>query len=371
MRSAIVECPHRPADPTDCVDTGRLIASHSIGLTDVPAIRSHARHLHLFTMPSSSTPSAQKALLVTACSNVFFDHYVDLLDSIDSVGIATPFDIGLIDLGITAEQHAALDRRGVHVVPGRWPIEPPARQNQLHLIGHGGKPFARDFFPGYDIYVWIDADMWVQTPEFWTHLIDGAWHHGLAVPLETDPDYQRLAWSVRLWMMRHFITSWGPLQALSLMRAPMVNNGLFALRGDAPQWDLWQGRYRTMVDRTQRTLAIDQLAMIAMLAFDKPDAMLLDATHNWVCSLAIPAFDTAAQRFIKPGKSAETIHVMHVTTPVRTSRFPVRGSDGSIMTRWLHRPQGLVIDRLAAQVREMTVKTKGLTDDAVSAATER
>ena len=297
-------------------------------------------------------PQSKRSVLITACSETFYDHYVDLLDSIAAVGVPDPFDLGLIDLGINEQQRAQLIARGVRIVAARWPIEPPARQNQLHLIAFAAKPFAPDFFPGYDMYVWIDADMWVQTAEFWTHLVGAAWQHGAAVTVESDPGYRRMPMSVRLWMLRHFYEAWGPVRTLKLMSMPMVNNGYFAMRGDAPHWTLWQQRFRTMVSKTGRMLAIDQLAIMAMIAFDEPVVVLFGSAYNWVCSLGTPAYDLGTGRFTKPNAPNDAITLMHITTPARTRRFPVRNNDGTVLQRYLHRPGGRVIEALEAA--EMT-----------------
>lgn len=295
-------------------------------------------------------------ILITACSGLFYDHYADLLDSIDAVGLNGQFDVGLIDLGMNETQLLALRNRGVKIVPPHWPIEPPSGQQATHLLAFAAKPFARDFFPGYQTYVWMDADMWAQTADFWPALVDGARAAGCAVPIEADRAYSAMTWRHRAWMFRHYFNSYGPLKALHLYQQPMINNGVFAVQADAPHWQVWQKHFERMVSRTERTLAIDQLALMAAKLFEGPDLALIDTRYNWVCSLGTPEYDLHREQFVKPASqgaakgSGDVISVMHITTPARGRLFSVQLSDGTTVQRYLHFPGGRIVEQLKREL---------------------
>ena len=303
-------------------------------------------------MTHTPPADAQSVILITACSGLFYDHYADLLDSIDAVGLKGQFDVGLIDLGMNDVQLQALRHRGVKIVPPNWPIDPPSSQQATHLLAFAAKPFAKDYFPGYKTYVWMDADMWAQTADFWPALVDGAREAGCAVPIEADAGYRSMTWRHRAWMLRHFFNSYGPFKALQLYQQPMINNGVFALQADAPHWQVWQKHFERMVSRTERTLAIDQLALMAANLLEGPELSLIDTRFNWVCSLGTPEFDLARQLFVKPGgrhsspAAGDPISVMHITTPARGRSFPVLQSDGATVQRYLHFPGGRIVAQL-------------------------
>ena len=242
-----------------------------------------------------------------------------MLDSLEVIGLTGQCEFGVLDLGLTDAQQLALTERGVRCVAGTWPVEPPAGQDRPEFVAFAGKPFARDYFPGYEVYLWIDADMWVQNARFWRDLIDGAVRLGCAVSEEAHPGYRKMPLKERFWMHRHLATAFGATASARLARYPMVNNGLFAMHADAPHWALWQARFRRLVERTGRMIAIDQLAMFAMIHLDGPACLLSDATNNWVCSLGTPHWE-----------------------PEKT---PVTGT-GRISERYLHRPGGLIMAAL-------------------------
>ena len=140
---------------------------------------------------------------------------------------------------------------------------------------------------------------------------------------------------------------------MQLMRKPVLNNGLFAIRADAPHWALWQKHFEMMVRKTRRTIAIDQLALISMIHIKKQPCANLPATDNWVCSLATPWWDPKRALFVRPGELDKPVSVMHLTTPSRERMFDVYLPDGQTERRYLCRPDGRVMTAMkrAAQGR--------------------
>jgi hypothetical protein len=284
--------------------------------------------------------------MITACSGLFFDHYLDLLDSLESMDLKPAYDLGLIDLGLAPDQRSQLEARNVRVIDATWPVDPPQSHDRIEYIAFAGKPYAKNYFPGYDLYVWMDADLWAQTPRFWSDLVDGAMRDGFSVPVEKDSNYSRMPAIWRLWMWRHFARTYGVARAFQLMKTPVLNNGLFAVRADAPHWALWQQHFETMVRKTRRMIAIDQLALISMLELEGQAFASLPATDNWVCSLATPWWDPARAVFVRPGEPGNTISVMHLTTPSRERMFDVQTPDGRSERRYLYRPGGRVMEAM-------------------------
>ena len=286
-------------------------------------------------------------VIVSACSSAFFEYYLDLIESLDEVGLASRASLALIDLGLSNEQRRLLERRGVDIQSARWPIEPPAAFARLEFFGFVAKPFLRELFPGFEIYLWLDADMWVQDAVFFEDLCNGAAQGSFVVASEADRDYRAPSLKLRLWMFNNYRRGYGLTEALRMSAAPIVNNSLAAAHHDAPHWSVWQRDYRQLVSRARRLVAMDQLSLQRALFSNPLPVDLLPATDDWVCSRALPAWDRATQLFVTPGRrwSAEphrVISVMHLTTPTRGRAFPIRDTKGGITQRYLHRPGGHV-----------------------------
>ena len=306
-------------------------------------------------MPDQNRPATggtpERVVIVSACSSAFFEYYLDLIESLDDVGLGQRATLGLVDLGLTEEQRRLLAHRGVRIVAATWPIEPPSKFASLDYFGFVAKPYLRELMPGYELYLWLDADMWVQDDAFFHHLCAGARAGRFAVASEADRDYRAPTLKLRTWMLNNYRRGYGLTQALRLSFAPIVNNSLAAAHVDAPHWAIWQRNYEQLVDRAQRLVAMDQLSLQCALFSNDLPVDLLPATDDWVCSRALPAWDRAAQLFVTPGRAwsgepHRVISVMHLTTPTRGKPFAIRDTRGNVGQRYLHRPGGHVARRV-------------------------
>src|SRR5437870_6190691 len=100
--------------------------------------------------------------------------------------------IGILDFGFAPEHREWLVPRVSHLVQPGWDFDfpdrertPEARKAQL------SRPFLRRHFPGYDTYLWIDADAWVQDWRAVELYLTAAGPDKLAITPEIDRAYKR------------------------------------------------------------------------------------------------------------------------------------------------------------------------------------
>jgi hypothetical protein len=282
-----------------------------------------------------------RTLMVSACSSVYFADWLDMLDSVEALGLREAFDCGLIDLGLTDEQVALVRARDVQRAEGTWPFEPPRDKRERHHIGFGGKPFLPRYFPGYEMYAWMDADTWAQTPVFWERVRDGALRDGASFPWEVDADYGPVAWHLYRWLLGNtWLGLRNPATAWRVATAPITNHGIFAMRADSPLWGEWQQLIAEMVGRAQKIVAFDQLSLAVLLFERKHRWDGPDATHNWSCQRAVPAWDASRRLFVSPSAPHRVIHALHLTNYTRGRMLRLRCTDGASFEGTLHPPGG-------------------------------
>lgn len=283
-----------------------------------------------------------RIILITPTSGAFFDAYLDLLDSLAEAGLSDAFETGTVDLGLSRAQHAALRERGAHVVTADWPVTPPSRQNEPGHLAHVIKPFANRLFPGYARYLWMDADMWVQSPGFLDALELGVRTAGMAAPVECDPSYSRVSWEERQWLARRLARVYGLRVMLTTCHRPMLNTGMFMIDGAAPHWDRWQAETLRVVRVTDRAIASDQVALFGLVHHGGLPLQAVGAVHNWICSRAVPAWNPARKAFVTPDGNNREITVLHNTSPSRQRWIEVPATQGPGRRMHLHRPGGHV-----------------------------
>ena len=147
--------------------------------------------------------------------------------------------LGVLDCGLTAEQQAWCRAQGATLVVPKWDFDFPGREKLKDgYKALTARPFLPRYFPGHDLYLWIDGDCWVQQGDAIDLFLRAAGTGALAVA----PEIHR--------SMRHYKHAWAEFSSVNgaayescfdkataerLIRFPLINAGVFALAADAPQ----------------------------------------------------------------------------------------------------------------------------------------
>lgn len=277
-------------------------------------------------------------IIVTGGDAGFYSLLRDALNSLKDRGVAAP--VGVLDVGLAPEQRRALEADGYRVVEAQWDIDFPARRKfPGHFRALTARPFLRRYFPGHDIYLWLDGDTWVQDAEAIALYFDVAREGKLAIA----PHIGRSYISFNKWqrprfntlMFREYRRGWGWRIANKLGRHPIAVAGIFALRADAPHWELWERAMRHGLQR-QPTLLREQTALNYVIHHDKAPVGLLPDWCNWICIDAPPAFDTASGMLIEPEPPYRPIGILHLVGPAKSHQFKLATRQGGTIEAYLH-----------------------------------
>jgi hypothetical protein len=240
-----------------------------------------------------------------------------LRDSVASVrALCRDVAIGILDLGLTAEQRAWLRQQDAALVSPGWDVEFPGRNDSPNTFkAQVARPFLPRHFPGYAMYLWLDADTWVQDWRAVELYCTAAGCDRLAITLEIDRAYKRhykrpkpFGWTLA-W--KNYRQAFGWRVADRLGRNPTANVGVFALHRDAPHWEAWR-RIMTGVLQRTRFFFAEQIALNYAIFGEGLPANFLPAYCNWAVGDAAPAFDAVRGLFVEPYAPYEVIGVLHL-----------------------------------------------------------
>jgi predicted O-methyltransferase YrrM len=226
--------------------------------------------------------------------------------------------IGFFDLGCTPEQLQWLKTQVNLIQKPDLHFDFPGQNEAPHYLkGLLARPFLRQYFPNFDIYLWIDADAWVQNWKAVELLVKGAAKRGLAVVPELDRNYY-LAYGKLPWywqfVYRDYQAAFGEEVAQQLHSYPTINAGVFALHKDAPHWEIW-AKYLEEALQQHVSLMTDQIALNRLVygteLFDKTE--MLPAWCNWSCNFGLPVWDKQQACFVEPYLPQESIGILHLT----------------------------------------------------------
>lgn len=228
----------------------------------------------------------KSTIIMTGCDSKFYQYMDECLSSLLGLGLDARADFGILDLGLLPEQVAELQSRGCKVVVPEWTLPVPPEKRIKHELGLVARTALREYFPGYQVYLWFDADAWAQTPEFFDSFVSGAKEKGAAIVRE-DGSGQKRNFLYNKWHYGHMIASYGLLNGVKVAYKPTINIGLIALSDTAPHWQAWINHYTDMIVKRGKT-NLDQHAFNAAIELDNLPAAHIPARNNWVTTLSAP-----------------------------------------------------------------------------------
>ena len=253
----------------------------------------------------------------------------ETLASIRTLRLDEKAHIGILDLGLTPAQREALPAQYT-IRRAEWHdpvLDVPFKPYELGLVA---RTELRDYFPGYDIYLWFDADAWAQTDEFFELMVEGARHHGAAVVRENGHG-QRRDYLYSRWWYGHMIASFGVVDGFRVARKPAVNCGILALSDTAPHWSIWSELYRRMIER-RRKMNMDQHAFNAALELTRLPRAELPARCNWVSVLSTPMWDARQLLVCEPAGSRRPLSIIHLAGPNKNRIYKLNQTTGGEMS---------------------------------------
>ncbi len=295
-----------------------------------------------------------RTVLVSGSDAGLFPHLQRLIASIAGHPQSASFDLAVIHPGLP---EAPLDWLGEHVTQVRelgWDLRDPVADPALQFMKiMDGRAMLPDLVPGYDIYIWIDADAWVQRWDAIDLLIRGAAAGALAAVAELHPCFNlpipglkikhlpfRLMY-VKSWAHRRYRRFFSAAAAREFGFEPILNSGVVALRGDAPHWSHWVDSLRLAIGKANKpTHYLNQIALNhAVRTLDLPVAHL-PAWCNWPCGRALPMYDRETGCFVEPMLPYPPLGIVHRTAKTKDGEFDIKTTDGGVIRMTLAAPGG-------------------------------
>jgi len=188
------------------------------------------------------------------------------------------------------------------------------------------------FFPGYGIYLWIDADVWIQNWEGVDRYIAGAGQHGLAASVHDHPAYYN-SLNLVTYRFRKFEQAYGVEFARKHVHSPYYNAGILAIASDAPHWAAWARWLQKVIESgnpdTLNKIS-DQIPLNAAIHEEALSVDTLSAIYNWQCHLCLPCWNECSGKLCEPVNQYE-ISMIHLTGKYKTDQeYRIKTTDGKI-----------------------------------------
>jgi lipopolysaccharide biosynthesis glycosyltransferase len=270
-----------------------------------------------------------RVLFVTAADEAYAPLLRGLVQSLWQWPSQPFTSLACFDLGLGPETRQWLGQYATHVVEPGWDLEvsQALRIQQPHTRALTVRPFLRDYFPGYSVYLWIDSDCWVQERYALDWYLAAAARGNLAITPEVHHAYRHHA-GLYKWRAQRLHAYFGREAVEKLSWATYFNAGTFALKDDAPHWNRWRDVFEQGLKTTGGKLCCDQTALNHLLWTQSLPVLPMPATCNWLCHLAPPSYDVERQRFCEPVFPGNSLGILHLAADAKDVRIKVSSAEG-------------------------------------------
>jgi len=244
--------------------------------------------------------------IVSGADAGFFSFLFELVRSVRDKVQGRGVPLCIFDSGLSQEQRDWLHGQGATIQRPRWPYRCELSSTDQLLAT---RPQIPDYFPGHDIYVWIDADAWVQRWEAIETFCAGAAECGFCVAPEWHPNYRL----TKYWGIDYARAWYGPPPGGT--REVPLNAGVFAGRADAPHWKAWLQRVAEVVERPSfdpnSHFALDQAALNVVLSRDGFACSYASEANNFLCNHAVPKVSEDGAQLLDPRPPYLPLGIVH------------------------------------------------------------
>jgi predicted O-methyltransferase YrrM len=268
--------------------------------------------------------------IVSAADSNYFALLRDLIASIRNKPQGRAVPLFVLDAGLSPSDKSWLAQQLVAVVEVPWPYEIDVPGPQRALAMRCRIP---TLVPEHHIYLWLDADTWVQDWAAVDLYRAAAEERFFCMTAEIDRSYD--LGDLVSWNASTSRRLYGEGLARHLVRKPLLNAGAFAGRGDAPHWAAWQRRVEDALGVTGADFFLDQTALNIVAYVDCLDIAVLPPHYNWTCHRALPRTTADGAVLLDPQPPYQPLGIVHLTHATKKREFTLRTAGGGFVVRSL------------------------------------
>ena len=290
----------------------------------------------------------KKNVIISLADSKYYELLDELVNSIKQFKESENTAICILDAGLTDEQKQKLSLKVDEIKSADWDIEVPdfKVKGREWLKSQVSRAFLPKYFPGYEKYLWIDADAWVNSWDAVELYFKGCENNKLSIATSADRAYGRVLraeWvfgsfaKIKSQNYKHAKSSgFSEKIARKVALEPHLNIGVFALEANANHWEVWQKNLRAAL-KSGKIWGSEQIAMNITIYHDGLNVEILPAYCNWTLIEALK-FDKEKNTLVEPYLPNHQIGIVHFAGKnndlIRNDKnfvSKVKATDGSLV----------------------------------------
>lgn len=264
----------------------------------------------------------KKNLIVSSADNKYFKLLLELINSLRSNSQSEEYEIAVLSINLSHENLKELNDLNIQYKEPIWNIKVPEYKilGRDHLKTQVSRFFLDEYFPGYENYIWMDSDMWVNSFEEFDLYRKGSEGKGFAITPQVDRAYHQLInikWFGPFPKKINSINYKNISKSISLKAGreyagyATLNAGCFAYNKNYEGMSIIRKNLQ-IASLKGRIFGSDQVALCLSVFRDKIEVELLPSYCNWMCDYHLPKFSEDLKKFVEPYLPNNPIGCMHL-----------------------------------------------------------
>ena len=261
-------------------------------------------------------------IIVSSSDKNYFLLIKELYLSLKKLGVLYDYDFAVLDTGLDEDQINFFKDNNVLINNAEWNVKVPHYKilGRENLKAQIARAFLPDYFDNYKIYIWLDADMWLNDLDSFLLYEKGAIKNKLTIVPQSDRAYIKNAnveWlfgfpkKIKTINYKNISKSVSKKLGMKYAFHSTLNAGAFAISDNDRIWQCLQKNIK-LASKKGRIFGTDQVALALSIYEDNLPAEFLPAYCNWMCEFHMPKFDTDKNIFVEPYIPNTPIALVHL-----------------------------------------------------------
>ena len=261
-------------------------------------------------------------IIVSSCDNKYFPLLNELYLSLKINNILDEYHFAVLNTGMNSDQINYLRDNKVLIKDAQWNVEVPKYKirGRDHLKTQVARAFLPDYFENYKVYIWLDADIWINDVKGFLLYEKGALNNCLAITPQSDRAYfnnAKVEWflnfptKIKTINFKNIGKSVSKKLAKKYAFYSTLNAGAFAINSNQEIWNCIQKNIR-LASKKGRIFGTDQVALALSVYEDKIPTQFLPAYCNWMCEFHLPIYDSQNNQFLEPYLPNHPLALVHL-----------------------------------------------------------
>ena len=261
-------------------------------------------------------------IIVSSADSKYFFLLKELFLSLDKSGILSDYQFSILDTGLTEEQRFFFLDNSVIIKEAIWNTSVPKFKilGRDNLKTQVARAYLPDYFEDYKLYIWLDADMWLNDIKSFNLYEKGAFNNKLTIVPQSDRAYVKnanvewlLGFPKKIKTINYKNISKSISKSLGRKYAfhSTLNAGAFAINDNVNIWKCFQKNIK-LAAKKGRIFGTDQVALALSIYEDGLPSEFLPAYCNWMCEFNMPKFDSENRQFVEPYIPNHPIALVHL-----------------------------------------------------------